>query len=251
MVLVVRNLLARRGGFDLGVAEWSAAGGEFSAVLGANGAGKSTLFGVLGGDLDYRGQALLHNRELAAWPRAARARHLGVLPQQTQLSFAFTAAEVVALGLTPLTLGWRDGQRRVREVMKLTDTLHLAARAYPKLSGGERQRVSLARVLVQLSQADTTPLLLLDEPTSAQDLGHQHALLGLARNLAHAQGYAVVAILHDLNQALTYADRCAVLVDGAIAAEGAPAEVLLPDQVERIWGYRPQQVYRGTHCALI
>jgi iron complex transport system ATP-binding protein len=122
------------------------------------------------------------------------------------------------------------------------DCLALAKRAYPTLSGGERQRVQLARVLLQLSEAETQPLLLLDEPTSAQDLGHQHAVLSLLRALAKENNYLVLAILHDLNQVLRYSDECLLLQQGAVVASGRPGEVLTPAMVERCWGYLPRRL---------
>jgi iron complex transport system ATP-binding protein len=134
-------------------------------------------------------------------------------------------------------------------VMKACDCLHLKDRLYPRLSGGEKQRVQLARVLLQLSQAQQPPLLLLDEPTSAQDLGQQHGLLDLARRLCNEEGYTVIAILHDLNQALRYSDRCTLINNGAIAEHGETEQVLTPCIVEQYWGYRPERavVESGQH----
>jgi iron complex transport system ATP-binding protein len=239
----VRDLRARRGGFSLCIDRWQALSGEVQALLGSNGAGKSSLFAVLSGELgdrrDVRGDIQFHGRALRDWPARARARHIGVLPEHSTTPFAFTAAEVVALGLTPLSVGWREGQRRVSSFMQRCDCYHLAGRSYLALSGGERQRVNLARVLLQLSESEVAPLLLLDEPTSAQDLGHQHALLGLVRALARDEGFSVVAVLHDLNHALRYADRCVVLDGGQCVGMGAPAEVLEPELVSQYWGYRP------------
>jgi iron complex transport system ATP-binding protein len=237
--LQLRQLQAARGDFTLAVDEWSIAPGTVAAVLGCNGAGKSTLFSLLSGEARYRGAVRLHNRELGDWPSSARARHIGVLPQQSQLGFAFTAEEVVALGLTPLSLGWRAGRSAVAHALAMVDCAHLAQRAFPTLSGGERQRVQLARVLLQLTEAESPPLLLLDEPTSAQDLGHQHAMLSLLRSLAAEKSYLVLAILHDLNQVLRYADDCLLLSEGRAVANGAPGEVLQPGRVEQCWGYRP------------
>jgi iron complex transport system ATP-binding protein len=245
------NLQAQRGGFRLRVDQWAAKPGEVQALLGSNGAGKSSLFAVLSSDLGYRGDIQFHGRQLRDWPAGARARHIGVLPQQSATPFAFTAAEVVALGLTPLSVGWREGQRRAMRLMRRCDCEHLAERSYLALSGGERQRVNLARILLQLSEPEVAPLLLLDEPTSAQDLGHQHALLGLLQELARDEGFTVVAVLHDLNQALRYADRCVVLDGGQSVAAGVPAQVLAPELVSRYWGYTPVRSRCGEVTVLL
>jgi iron complex transport system ATP-binding protein len=236
-VLVLERIALERGGFGLSVQRWQARGGELHALLGRNGAGKSTLLRVIAGEMSFAGSVRLHGRELGDWSPLERARHLAVLPQASQLSFGFSAAEVVRLGATPLTLGWRELGQAVERAMAFTDCAGLARQPYPKLSGGEKQRVHLARVLLQLSQAEQPPLLLLDEPTSAQDLGQQHGLLGSVRELCEQRGMGVVAVLHDLNQSLRYAHCCSLVDGGRLVAEGAPADVLTPATVRRYWGY--------------
>ncbi|MBW8191592.1 heme ABC transporter ATP-binding protein [Neiella marina] len=212
------------------------------ALLGPNGAGKSTLLKAVSGDINANGSILIHGRALSDWPALERAKHVGVLPQQSQLTFPFSAEEVVALGLTPLTLNQAEAKVAIRSVMQETDCERFANRPFPSLSGGERQRVQLARVLLQLSQAQTTPLLLLDEPTSAQDLGQQHQILALARELAHRRGFAVLAVLHDLNQVLQYCDQCFVMSQGKRVASGTPADVLTEQMIEQHWHHRVERL---------
>ncbi len=216
--------------------------GEMLALMGPNGAGKSTLLGLIAGDILREGLLQLHGRCLSDWKGSYKARHIGVLPQASELAFPFTVAEVVSLGLMPLSLAKRDQERLVGHKMAETDTAHLADRLYSSLSGGERQRVHLARVLVQLSQAELPPLLLLDEPTSAQDIGHQHHVLKVAQSLAHEQGFGVICILHDLNQALRYADQCAVVADGKLLSQGVPEQVLNAAVIKQYWGYQPEVI---------
>lgn len=218
--------------------------GQLSAVIGANGAGKTTLFHAISGERRYAGEVRLHGRLLSAWAPLQRARHMAVLPQASQLSFPFTAQEVVAMGLTPLSMSATTARARLRDVMRMTQCEQMAEQFYPSLSGGERQRVQLARVLLQLSQAEQAPVLLLDEPTSAQDLGQQHHLLALVRELCSSQNYTAVAILHDLNQVMHYSDHCVLLENGRVAATGAPPEVLTRDSIETHWGYRPALLVR-------
>ncbi len=232
----------QHGDFSLRVDTWQARAGEFHALLGRNGAGKSTLLRLIAGELGYRGRASLHGTELSAWDSRQRARHLAVLPQSSQLNFGFSAEEVVSLGATPLQLAWREQALAVRRVMELAQCDSLMGQAYPRLSGGEKQRVHLARCLLQLSQAEQSPLLLLDEPTSAQDLGQQHTLLQRVRELCEQQRYGVVAVLHDLNQALRYAHRASLLDAGRLAGEGTPESLLTPERVQLYWGYPAERV---------
>ena len=98
----------------------------------------------------------------------------------------------------------------------------------PTLSGGEQQRAHFARVLVQLACGEAVHgpgVLLLDEPTSSLDLRHQIALVEIARHRAQA-GTAVIAVLHDLNLAIRFANRIVVLQNGRIHAEGAPVDTI-------------------------
>ena len=216
--------------------------GGLYGLLGANGAGKTTLLKVISGDMPYEGELNFHGKALREWPALIRARHLSVLPQASQLSFPFNAQEVVSLGLTPLSISQREGREQVRSYMQQCDCWQFAERSYLSLSGGERQRVQLARVLLQLSQAEQVPLLLLDEPTSAQDLGQQHNILNLAKQLCEEKNYGVVAILHDLNQVIRYCQRCCLLQAGKITHEGPPTDLLSNDVVEAHWQYRPERV---------
>ncbi len=215
---------------------------QFYGLLGANGAGKSTLLKVISGDLGWRGEIRLYGKPISEWSALHRARHLAVLPQSSQLNFPFTANEVVSLGLTPLSVSQQEGRRLIKRYMTQTDCLKFASRSYLSLSGGERQRVQLARVLLQLCQAEEKPLLLLDEPTSAQDLGQQHYILNLVKRLCEDQHYGVLAILHDLNQVLRYCQRCSLMQGGEISYQGKPAEILSNKVIEAHWQYSPERI---------
>jgi iron complex transport system ATP-binding protein len=117
---------------------------------------------------------------------------------------------------------------RILAELGFSDRAHVGVQ---ELSGGERQRVRLGRVLAQ-----ETPLLLLDEPTAHLDMGHQLDILERVRRLAHAEGRAVIAALHDLNLAARYADRVVVLHRGRIVADGLPSSVLSPALLRDVWG---------------
>ncbi len=209
-------------------------GGELLAVLGPNGAGKTSLIKALAGDLPLTGgEVRIDDRPLANFDPRELARRRAVMPQSSYLPFLFTAREVVRMGRAP----W-EGERGEREhgaqltdyAMNLTDTSDYAVRAFPTLSGGEQSRVTLARVLAQ-----ETPILLIDEPTAHLDLRHQHLVLQLARDLA-AEGAAIIAVLHDLNLAITYADSAILLHRGAVVALGPSERVLQPEILSPVFG---------------
>jgi iron complex transport system ATP-binding protein len=205
--------------------------GEFLAIIGPNGAGKSTLLHSLAGSLaPDDGQVELDGRALSSWPARDLGRRRAVLTQSPSLAFSFTALQLVLIGRSP-HMGSHPGRadlRAAEKAMKETGIAHLAERSYLTLSGGERQRVHLARVLAQLATDEWQPggrYLLLDEPTNNLDLGHQHLALAAARRMT-SEGIGVIAILHDPNHAVAYADRIHVLHRGRTYAEGAAADLV-------------------------
>ncbi|MEC6796945.1 heme ABC transporter ATP-binding protein [Photobacterium sp. S4TG1] len=212
--------------------------GEITALLGPNGAGKSTLLKILCGEMTPEsGQVTFFNRNIEDWQRSELACHLGILPQHSSLSFAFTCKEVVELGTMPLCLSRQEIDDITLTTMRNTDVLHLAPRLYPTLSGGEKQRIHFARVLTQLSQADDKCILMLDEPTSALDLAHQHKTLQMAQTMA-AKGAAVIIVLHDLNLAAQYAQRMVIIQQGKIQADGSPWQALQPAIINNVYGWQ-------------
>lgn len=212
--------------------------GEVAALLGPNGAGKSTLLKLLSGEMASTGSLRYFDLPSEQWPAEKLARHLGILPQQSTLSFPFTVQEVVELGAIPLKLPRKEVECVARYYMQKTDVLHLASSLYPSLSGGEKQRLHLARVLTQLHQAGKQRILMLDEPTSALDLAHQHNTLQLARQLANEEECAVVVVLHDLNLAAQYADRMILLHQGKIVCDATPWQALTAERIEQVYGYQ-------------
>jgi len=226
---------------------FSAEPGEAIAIAGPNGAGKSTLLRVLSGDRrPDHGEVRLKGRPLAQFSSGALARQRAVLSQTTVMAFPFTVAEVVAMGLSD-----RNPRARAAAADAALAEVGLAGfqdRIITTLSGGEQHRAHLARVLAQLASGEREHgpgLLLLDEPTASLDLHHQLDFVALARKRA-AQGTTVVAVLHDLNLAATFADRILMLHRGRIAADGTPrltiTERLLADVfgVSRTSGALPE-----------
>ena len=210
-------------------------GGAVGALLGPNGAGKSTLLHLIAGvERADAGTARLGDRDLAALRRRDRARVLALAEQEVHDAPGLRVAEVVALGRTPYLgpfAGPGDVDRAVvRRSLEDLGLVELADREYATLSGGERQRVNLARALAQ-----EPDLLLLDEPTNHLDVHAQLTMLGLLRVLARG-GLTVLAALHDLSLAASYADHVIVLANGRVQAAGTPADVLTPALIREVWG---------------
>ncbi|WP_237323142.1 ABC transporter ATP-binding protein [Streptomyces sp. JJ36] len=208
---------------------------SFTVVVGPNACGKSTLLRALSRMLrPAAGAVLLDGEDIATLPARRVARTLGLLPQSSIAPDGITVADLVARGRYPhqgLLHQWsREDERVVAESMAATGVAELADRFVEELSGGQRQRVWIAMALAQ-----ETPLLLLDEPTTYLDIAHQLEVLDLCAAL-HEQGRTVVAVLHDLNHAARYATHLVALRDGAVVAEGPPAEVVTAELVERVFG---------------
>jgi iron complex transport system ATP-binding protein len=215
--------------------------GEVVALIGPNGAGKSTLVRAVSGVIRVdSGRVLWNGKNVLGLSAMARARCLAVVPQATSMPPAYTAWETALLGRTPYLnfLGQvSPGDEEIaRNALEKVDASGLADRRVGELSGGEQQRVLLARALAQ-----TTPVLLMDEPTAHLDLQHQVHLMELATRLAHTEHLAVLVALHDLNLAALFADRVALMVEGEIIAAGSPRQVLTPENISAAYAL-PVQV---------
>lgn len=234
--LTVQNLDAHHHGVPVlrGI-DLQVAAGSITVIVGPNGCGKSTLLRCIARlHRPSAGQVRIGGHDVWAMKSAQAARRIALLPQAPLAPGAMLAAELVRYGRHPHQ-GWlrqwsREDERAVHAALAATGTLELAARPLEQLSGGQRQRCWLAMALAQ-----DTPLLLLDEPTSMLDIGHQVEVLERVRALADT-GRTVVMVLHDLAAAARYADTLVALQDGRIAAAGAPATVLTGALVRQLYG---------------
>jgi iron complex transport system ATP-binding protein len=209
--------------------------GQVVGLLGPNGAGKTTLLRALSGVQPLAaGRVMLNGHDLATLPPHARARMIAVVPQRAVMPEGFRVAEIVMMGraahIGPFGAESARDFAAAEQAMRLTDTLALAERPATQLSGGEQQRVLLARALAQEPQ-----VLLLDEATAHLDVRHQMRVLEIARDQAR-NGLIVVAALHDLNMAATYAERIVLLQHGRIDADAAPRDVLTAERLARVYG---------------
>lgn len=208
---------------------------SFTVIVGPNACGKSTLLRALSRLLKpAHGQIVLDGRNINSFKSKEVSRRLGLLPQSSTAPDGITVADLVARGRYPhqsMLRQWSpEDEAAVEQAMAATAVSELSARLVDELSGGQRQRVWAAMVLAQ-----QTPLLLLDEPTTFLDIAHQIELLELFGRL-NREGRTIVAVLHDLNHAARYATHLIAMKDGAVVAEGAPADIVSAALVEHVFG---------------
>lgn len=200
--------------------------GTILAIIGPNGAGKTSLLRAISGLIPiHKGSVYLDGEKLTDLSVIERARLMASVPQSASLPSDFFVRDVVMLGRTP-HLNWLGQTSEVdddlvQEALQQTHALPLISRKINQISAGEQQRVLMARALAQ-----STPVLLMDEPTTHLDLKYQIELLQLTRNLTSTKGLMTLLVLHDLNLASRWADQIMLLDKGHIAAVGTPMEVL-------------------------
>lgn len=210
--------------------------GQVVGLVGPNGSGKTTLLRVaLGFTPPDAGRAELFGEGVDRLRPMERARRVAWVPQEEAPRDDVRLLEYVLFGryahLRPLEPEGTEDRQRARTALAEVGLADRANEGILALSGGERQRALLARAMVQ-----EAPLLLLDEPTSHLDIGHQLDLLDRVRRLSRERGVTVVAALHDLNLAARYADRIVALSRGRVVADGPPAEVISAELLIRVWG---------------
>ena len=212
--------------------------GAVTVIVGANACGKSTLLRGLARLLrPETGCVLLDGEDIARLPTKRVATRLGILPQQPIAPDGITVADLVARGRHPHQRWLRQcspgDEAAVAAALAATGTADLAERVVDELSGGQRQRAWIALALAQ-----GTPLMLLDEPTTFLDLAHQVEVLDLLAALNRREGRTIVLVLHDLNLACRYAHHLVAMKDGALVAQGPPADVITADIVGEVFDLR-------------
>lgn len=225
-------------------------GGEWLALIGPNGAGKTTLLRAIARLVAFRGEIELAGRPVTELSRGELARLVAVVPQDPSTPPWMTVAEYVLLGRTPhlgplAKEGARDRDAAARALARL-DLLPFAHRRLGTLSGGEKQRAVVARALAQ-----EAPVVLLDEPTAALDIGHQQQALELLDALRAESGLTLVAAMHDLTLAAQYADRMLLLDSGRVVADGTPADVVTEAAIARHYGAAIDVVAVGDRIAVV
>jgi iron complex transport system ATP-binding protein len=209
--------------------------GSFVGIVGPNGAGKTTVLHAVVGIVESTGRIEIAGTPVEAMSRAVRARAVALVPQRPVVPPGMTVADYVLLGRAPhlglLSSESADDLHAAETALKTLDVDRMADRMLGSLSGGEVQRVVLARALTQGS-----PLLLLDEPTAALDVGHAQRVLGLVDEMRRSCGLTVVAAIHDLTLAAQFCDRLVMMAAGSVVAHGRPVSVLTESTIRAHYG---------------
>jgi len=233
MILKVAGLSFRYNGLKiLEEVEFRVNRHEILAILGPNGVGKTTLLRCINTLLrPQAGSILLDDQDLLSLGRDEVARLLAYVPQRGETG-PILAFDAILLGRRP-HIGWDVRREDIQKVQAIIDQLHighLALRPINSMSGGELQKVLIARALVQ-----EPGLLLLDEPTSSLDLKNQIEILAFLRMIVRAHSLTAILTMHDINQAIRFADRFLFLKEGMVYAAGT-REIITPELIREVYG---------------
>jgi iron complex transport system ATP-binding protein len=228
---------------------FAAAPGGLVALLGPNGAGKSSLLKAIAGVCSAEGRIAWEGRQLDARAGRRRGRVMAYLPQSPVAHWPLSVRDLVALGRLPhrrfgrpAGVGDRDAVEWAMTEARIGD---LADRSAADLSGGERARVQLARALTVQA-----PVLLVDEPVTSLDPYHQLEIMHVLERYAARQAL-VIAVLHDLTLAARFCARVLLLHDGALVADGPPAEVLSAPALRRYYRVDPFLASRDGQAVVV
>jgi len=213
--------------------------GEFNMILGPNGSGKSSFLKIFSGENShYEGNVLYADKKLKAIKKEELAKDRAVMSQQPELSFPLTVDEVVMMGRYPhFNFSPRKKDENIcEEVIKRMNLESFRDRNYLTLSGGEKQRVQYARVLAQIWEKPATGCryLFLDEPLTSLDINYQQEFLQIAREFAK-DDMVLIAVMHDINLAVQYADRLFFLKEGELVAQGKPKDILNAALIKKVF----------------
>lgn len=226
-LLSLRDVCIHLGKHTFGPFTLSIQTGERIAILGPSGAGKSTLLKLLARELTpASGQAVFCQRNLKEWSLVDLSQRRAIVPQSHEVAFGLPVDLVIGLGRVARAYD-PELKKIVRQSAELACAAHLLERRFDTLSGGEKARVQMARVFAQLWDIEKG-LLLVDEPLAALDPGLQISLMDAIYTFAAQRGHAILAILHDINQALRGFERLIMIKNGVMSGDYQRQHVSLP-----------------------
>jgi cobalamin transport system ATP-binding protein len=209
--------------------------GAWLAVIGPNGAGKTTALRCIADAVPFTGAVTVAGRRVTEMSPREVALSVAMVPQHPVLPEGMRVVDYVLLGRTPhrgaMTSESEHDLEVVAAILEALDLRRFTEREVASLSGGELQRVVIGRALAQ-----ETRILLLDEPTTALDVGRQHEVLELIDELRRGHGLTVLSAMHDLTVAGQFADRLVMVAGGRVVAEGRAVDVLTVDRIAEHYG---------------
>ena len=229
--------------------------GKFHVIMGANGAGKSTLLKLLAGDQKpSSGKIDLFGKELNHYSKKELATKRAVLSQHYNITFPISVNDIVLMGRYPYFSSnpATNDLFICKKAMELMDVLDLSERDYNTLSGGEAQKVQMSRVLSQIwkAKAGAEKLLFLDEPVSHLDVKYQHQLLKGAKNLCN-EHTTVIAILHDINLSIAYADRIIFMKQGRIVYDTTELSQISTEVIHDVFDVSSTILHPDNHKPVV
>jgi iron complex transport system ATP-binding protein len=224
--------------------------GAWLTLIGPNGAGKTTVLRAIAGLVSFEGDVRIGSLDVRDATRREVARAVAYVPQRPLMPIGTSVDEYVLMGRNPY-IGYFSTETRadlvaVNDVVDRLDLGDLRKRDVASLSGGEAQRAVLARALAQ-----GAPVLLLDEPTSELDVGHQQQVLELVDQLRSDPGLTVLSTMHDLTLAGQYSQEFVLVDHGRAVARGSAQEVLRADLIQRHYGASVEVVANASGLVVI
>ncbi len=217
--------------------------GKITTILGPNGSGKSTLLHLLGKMLELQnGQIYLDLNDIRNLKRKELSQKLAIVFQQNTAPLDLTVKDLVAYGRNPHKGYFEQLDENDWDIvdwaLEVTELKDYAEKPVANLSGGERQRVWVALALAQ-----TTDVLLLDEPTTYLDVHHQIEILEVIQNINRAYGKTIIMVLHDLNLAIKYSDYIVFMKNGRLVTYGEPEKIITENIIQEIYGVK-SKIYK-------